>query len=167
MAAINADPDVMRHFPAVQSEEETRGFIERNQAMQAERGHCYFAAELRATGEVVGFIGLAYQDYEADFTPCVDIGWRLSPKVWGKGLATEGARACLDFAFNDLRLAEVVAIAVLANTPSIRVMEKIGMKHKGTFMHPALADFPKLKKCVLYRLEHTSCRSGFSPNPET
>ncbi len=49
------------------------------------RGYCYFATDELTSGKFIGFIGLMYQNYEADFTPCVDIGWRLAKKYWGKG----------------------------------------------------------------------------------
>lgn len=151
MAAINADERVMEYFPSTQTEEETKGFIGRSQAHQEKHGYCYFAAETRADNRLIGFIGLAYQTYEADFTPCTDIGWRLHPDVWGQGLATEGAKACLDFAFGELGLDQVVSVAVKQNAPSIRVMEKIGMHYDSDFDHPALVESPRLSKCVLYR----------------
>jgi len=150
MAEINADARVMEFFPATQTEEQTKAFIGRQHLQQQERGYCYFAAELRKTGRLIGFIGISYQDYDAHFTPCVDIGWRLHPDVWGQGLATEGAKACLDFAFQTLKLPELVAVAVSQNTPSTRVMEKIGMTYDSSFDHPALSHHPDLKTCVLY-----------------
>ncbi|MEM9258551.1 MAG: GNAT family N-acetyltransferase [Bacteroidota bacterium] len=153
MATINADERVMEYFPSTQSEEETMGFINRNQVHQEKHGYCYFAAETRNDNRLIGFIGLAYQTYEADFTPCTDIGWRLHPDVWGQGLATEGARACLDFAFGELELDQVVAVAVKQNTPSIRVMEKLGMDYGSEFIHPALVEHPSISRCVLYTVK--------------
>lgn len=151
MAAINAHPEVMHYFPSVQTEEQTKGFIGRQHLQQQERGYCYFAAELRETGQVIGFIGISYQDYEADFTPCVDIGWRLHPDAWGKGFATEGAKVCLAFAREELGLTEIVAVAVKANLPSIKVMERIGMRYHSQFKHPALKAYPALEDCVVYK----------------
>lgn len=153
MAAINANPEVMRYFPGTQSEERTLDFIERQRTQQQERGYCYFAAEHREDQRLIGFIGISFQDYEAPYTPAVDIGWRLDPEYWGKGLATEGARACLDFAFGELGLEEIVAVAVAQNVPSLRVMEKIGLTRRGSFDHPVLVDFPHLKTCVWYSTE--------------
>lgn len=150
MAAISGDPRVMQHFPSTQSEEHTRSFIERMQQQFNEKGYCYFATELLATQKVIGFIGLSYQDYEASFTPCMDIGWRLSPDVWGQGLATEGAAACLDFGHETLGVKTIHAIATSANKPSIRVMEKIGMHYCGSFQHTLLKDHPDISTCVLY-----------------
>lgn len=153
MAEINADDRVMEFFPSTQTEEQTKEFIGRQHLQQKERGHCYFAAELRTTGRLIGFIGISYQNYDAHFTPCVDIGWRLHPDVWGQGLATEGAQACLTFAFEDLNLTEIVAVAVQQNMPSTRVMEKIGMTYHSSFDHPALAHRPDLKTCVLFTIK--------------
>ncbi|MFT7120394.1 MAG: RimJ/RimL family protein N-acetyltransferase [Neolewinella sp.] len=152
MAEINAHADVMRYFPSTQTEEQTAGFISRQMAQQAERGYCYFAAETRNDGRLIGFIGISHQAYKAPFTPCIDIGWRLHPDAWRKGYATEGAQACLDFAFNELGLEEVISLAVAQNTPSFGVMEKIGMQRVGSFRHPALADTPEIEECVWYRV---------------
>ena len=148
MATINASPAVMRYFPSTQTAEQTQAFITRQIAQQQERGYCYFAAETRHDARLVGFIGLSYQDYAAPFTPAVDIGWRLHPDVWRQGLATEGARACLDFAFTKLHVDRVVSVAILQNTPSTGVMEKIGMRRMGEFDHPALVDYPEIQRCV-------------------
>jgi RimJ/RimL family protein N-acetyltransferase len=150
MAEINADARVMEFFPSTQTEEQTKEFIGRQHLQQQERGHCYFATELQESGRMIGFIGISYQDYDAHFTPCVDIGWRLHPDVWGQGLATEGAKACLDFAFQELKLPELVAVAVQQNIASTRVMEKIGMSYDSSFDHPVLAHRPDLQTCVLY-----------------
>lgn len=152
MHRMNADPRVMAHFPATLTEAESKAFIERLMAAQHEHGYSYFAAEERNSANVIGFIGMAYQDYEAPFNPATDIGWRLMPEYWGKGYATEGARACLDFAFEALGLSEVVAVAVAQNTPSLRVMQRIGMKEAGWFKHPKLKDNPELEECFLYRI---------------
>lgn len=151
LTTINANPEVMRYFPAPQTEAQTLAFIERQQRQQSERGYCYFAAENRTDGRLIGFIGLSYQEYDAPFTPAADIGWRLHPDYWRKGLATEGARACLDFAFTTLHLPEVVSVAVLQNEPSFGVMEKIGMHRMGEFPHPALTGHPEIERCAWYR----------------
>lgn len=122
------------------------------QKMFDENSYCYFATELLATGEFIGFIGLCEQTYEADFTPCIDIGWRLKESAWGKGFATEGAQACLQYAFNVLQLSTIFSIAPIVNTPSIAVMKKIGMQPIKQFNHPALSGNEYLKLCWLYRI---------------
>ena len=117
-------------------------------------GFGWWAAELRETGAFIGFIGLSHIPFEAHFTPAVEIGWRLASAYWGRGYATEGARAALEAAFTQLGLAEIVAITVLANMRSRRVMERIGMTHDSTgdFDHPRLADGDPLRRHVLYRI---------------
>lgn len=150
MSLINADANVMRYFPSTQDEAQTRGFIERMQLMFNERGYCYFATERLDHQNLIGFIGIAYQEYEADFTPCVDIGWRLTSTEWGNGFATEGAKRCLEYGFQELNLESIMSVAPSMNQNSINVMKKIGMQFKYTFKHPKLAEFPNLEECVLY-----------------
>lgn len=152
MHAVSSNPDVMRYFPAVATEEQTKAFISRQHVQQEKRGYCFFAAELRETGQVIGFIGLSYLDMDIEFAPCVEIGWRLHPDYWGKGLAPEGARACLDFGFNELGLEAIYADAPVINLPSQAVMRKIGMTEYCTFKHPGLEDFPEIETCVAYRI---------------
>lgn len=150
MALLNQDVEVMEFFPNRPSLAETRAFVERMQAHQSSHGFCYFAVDRLDTGSFVGFIGLLTQTYEADFTPCVDIGWRLSRSSWGQGFATEGARRCLEYAFNDIGLERVVSATPKANQKSIAVMQKIGMQFQKHFDHPALLGHEHLRKCVLY-----------------
>lgn len=150
MAAINADPEVMKHFPSTRSLEETATFITRMQQLSGEKGFCYFAVDVLGTGEFIGFTGLAVQTFVTDFTPCTDIGWRLKKEAWGKGYATEGAARCLRYAFDTLQLGQVLSMAPQVNTPSIRVMQKIGMQYVKHFTHPLLDAGSHLQPCVLY-----------------
>lgn len=147
---MNGDPEVMRYFPSVQTPDQNLAFLQRMQQQYQHRGYCYFAAELLETQCFIGFAGLSYQDYPAPFTPCVDIGWRLLREAWGKGYATEAARRCRDFAFEMAGLDRIISVAPVVNTPSIHVMEKLGMKHRGIFRHPRLKDHPALEACVWY-----------------
>ncbi|WP_162903054.1 GNAT family N-acetyltransferase [Taibaiella koreensis] len=128
MAAINGDPAVMRHFPALQTMAETAAALQRFRNMYAEKGYCFYAVETLNEKQFIGFIGLSWITYEAPFTPCTEIGWRLSAASWGKGYATEGAKRCLEHAFHTLKLDNIKAVAPLVNEPSIRVMQKSGMK---------------------------------------
>lgn len=152
-AKINGDPDVMEYFPATLSEEETSGFIDRLQKHYDKHGFNYFATEILETGELIGFIGLAFQEYEAFFTPAVDIGWRLKKSAWGKGYATEGARKCLEFAFNELNLDRIISTCTGKNSKSESVMKKIGMVKIGEFNHPRLKDYPEYEKCICYGID--------------
>jgi RimJ/RimL family protein N-acetyltransferase len=117
-------------------------------------GFGLFAAELQETGECIGFVGLAVPRFEARFTPCVEIGWRLSAHHWGSGLATEGAREVARYAFEELGLAGLVSFTVPHNVRSRRVMEKIGMIRDACedFDHPGIAEGHALRRHVLYRL---------------
>lgn len=148
---MNTDPDVMEFFPTLYTQKQTVDFIKRMQEMFVRKSFCYFAVEILETAEFIGFIGMAEQNYQAEFTPCVDIGWRLSTKYWQKGYATEGAKRCLEFAFEELSLTSIYSIATENNANSLKVMEKIGMEKVMNFEHSLLSDYPTLKTCVLYR----------------
>jgi RimJ/RimL family protein N-acetyltransferase len=153
-AGMNADPRVMRYFPGVLTRAESDTAFDRIQEHFRTRGLGLFAAELRDDGAFAGFIGLSVPRFEAHFTPCVEIGWRLLPECWNRGLATEGARAVVRYAFESVGLMELVSFTVPANTASRRVMEKLGMSHdeKDDFDHPNLEDGHPLRRHVLYRL---------------
>jgi RimJ/RimL family protein N-acetyltransferase len=152
MTSINNDAEVMTYFPNTYNEEQTAAFVARMRQSYEERGYCYFAVETIADGRFIGFIGLAWQTYEAPFTPCTDIGWRLDKAAWGRGYATEGAMRCLEYAFHDLGLETIVAVAPQINSPSVNVMQKIGMVHTLDFEHPVLAQSPHLQPCVCYAI---------------
>ncbi|SDL70451.1 Protein N-acetyltransferase, RimJ/RimL family [Salinimicrobium catena] len=152
-AAMNADEEVMKHFPKPLSREESAEFLDRLFKHYAKHGYCYFAAEVLESREFIGFIGLAFQSYAAPFTPATDIGWRLKRSAWGKGYATEGAKRCLQFAFEDLQLEKVISTCPKQNHRSELVMQKIGMKKASEFDHPKLQDSPELQKCVVYEIE--------------
>jgi RimJ/RimL family protein N-acetyltransferase len=106
---ITSDPRVMEFFPAIPTREQSNELVDRCMTHHREHGFTFFAAELRETGELAGFIGLARTPFEAHFTPCVEIGWRLGFEFWNRGLATEGARAALRYGFERLELDEIVA----------------------------------------------------------
>ncbi len=152
MAAMNADPDVMEFFPGTKGYTETVAFIERMQQQLADKGYCYYAVDKLENGEFIGFIGISVQAFEASFTPCIDIGWRLCKQEWNKGYATEGAQRCIDYAFNELNINKLTAIAPKANVKSERIMKKIGMVRVQDFIHPLLQDDERLRDCVLYEI---------------
>jgi len=153
-AAMNADPLVMRHFAAPLTPEESDDMIDRCIAHHREHGFTFFAVELRENGAFLGLTGMARPSFEAHFTPCVEIGWRIAREHWNRGYATEAARECLRFAFQDLGLKEVVAFTVPANHASRRVMEKLGMTRSPAddFDHPRLPEGHPLRRHVLYRV---------------
>ena len=153
MIAINADPKVMEFFPGIPTVDQTITFIHKMQKQFEKNGFCYFAVDKLDDGEFIGFIGLAEQTFEAEFTPCIDIGWRIKQQYWGKGYAREGAKKCFDFAFNDLKIKTIKSIAPEINLKSVHMMQKIGMRKVSTFNHPLLKDHEHLKTCVLYELK--------------
>ena len=152
-AALNADPEVMRHFPAPLSCAESDAIALRCQALIAERGWGgFWAVEERGSGAFVGMIGL-HEPANLPCSPCVEVGWRLARAHWGKGYATEGAAAALRFAFEVLELAEVVSFTSIHNTRSEAVMQRLGMRRDAaTFMHPALPAGHRLAEHGLYRM---------------
>src|SRR6059058_4279788 len=127
-ASLNADPAVIEFLSRCLTRAESDEFAERVRSELAQRGWGLWAVEVREQGEFIGFVGLSEPSFEAHFTPCTEIGWRLARSSWGRGYATEAARACLDFAFRSLGLSEVVAFTVPANARSRAVMERLGMR---------------------------------------
>ncbi len=150
MIEINTDPLVMEYFPSIPSEEQTLAFVKKMKVQFETKGYCYFAVEKLKNNEFIGFIGLSEPTFESDFTPCIDIGWRLKSSEWNNGFATEGAKTCLKFGFENLKIKTIYSIAPIVNEKSILVMEKIGMAKVKNFMHPLLKDYPYLEDCVLY-----------------
>ena len=150
-AAMSADPEVMEFFPATLDRVAADAVFDRIAASLEERGWGLWAVE--ADGAFVGFTGLQPVPFEAAFTPAIEIGWRLARSAWGRGFATEAARASLDYAWRELALDEVVAMAVPANRRSLAVMRKLGMTHDPAddFDHPRLADGP-LRRHMLFRV---------------
>lgn len=154
-AALNADPEVMRCFPAPLAREESDALVSRSSARIEEQGWGLWAVEVVGRTPFAGFVGLAAPGFEAHFTPAVEVGWRLAREQWGKGYATEGARAALAFGFDELGLAEIVSFTSVANERSRRVMERLGMARDtaGDFDHPVLPPAHALQRHVLYRLQ--------------
>ena len=153
-AALNADPEVMEHFPSTLSREESDAMAARIRRSAAERGFGLFAVEAPGVAPFVGFTGLSSPRFELPFTPCVEVAWRLDRAYWGRGYATEAARASCRFGFEDLGLGEIVSFTAVGNLRSRRVMERLGMtRAEGEdFDHPALPEGHPLRRHVLYRL---------------
>ena len=150
---INSDYENMRFFPSVLTREESDAMADRISGKIEKDGFGLFAVVLKETDEFIGFIGLSVPSFKADFTPRVEIGWRLHKRFWKKGLATEGAKAVLDFAFSELKLDELVSFTAEINLPSIAIMERIGMVRDadGDFDHPNVDKSSELCRHVLYR----------------
>ena len=152
-ARMTADPRVQEHFPSVMTREQSDALAARIRGLMEERGWGLWAVE---TPEIpfAGYVGLSVPAFEAHFTPCVEVGWRLAAEAWGRGYASEGARAAVAFGFGRAGLDEIVSFTVPQNLRSRRVMEKLGMTHDPAddFDHPALKDDPRMRRHVLYRL---------------
>ncbi len=151
---INQDPKVIEHLKGPLTIEKVRSFITAANEQQENRGYTLWAAELKDTGELMGFIGLNYDEWKSHFTPSVEIAWRLGSHFWGKGYATEGARSALEYGFTKCNLKEIFSFTVPANTRSSHVMEKIGMRRdsRGDFAHPEIDPDHRLSHHILYRL---------------
>ena len=150
-AELNADPVTMERLPTVLDRAASDDLAERIGADLDERGWGLWAVEVPGRTGFAGFVGLNPPDFEADFTPCVEIGWRLHRDHWGHGFATEGARAVLDHAFTVVGFDEIVSFTSVGHAASRHVMEKIGLHHVGEFDHPRLAGH-HLERHVLYRI---------------
>ncbi|MGD0543171.1 MAG: GNAT family N-acetyltransferase [Candidatus Acidiferrales bacterium] len=150
---MNADPRVMEFMPECMMRAESDLLFERINEHFRKHGFGLFAAELREERAFIGFVGLAVPSFKAHFTPCVEIGWRLSADHWGRGLATEAAQAVVKYGFDELALDELVSFTVPQNMRSRRVMEKIGMTHNAAddFDHPNLPEGHPLRRHVMYR----------------
>ena len=121
-AALNADPLVMEHFPALLTREQSDAFVDRCVVQLQDNSYGWWAIEIRTSGEFIGFVGLAVPTWEAAFTPCTEIGWRLARSAWGFGDATEAANVVLATAFGPIGLEEVVSFTTVRNFRSRRVM---------------------------------------------
>lgn len=152
-SAMCADPEVMKYFPGVLTKEECSQFITRMNAMQAEKGYCYFAVDTLADREFIGFIGLKWQTSDVLDHPFLDIGWRIGKDFWGRGYASEGAERCLQWAFQNTNEENIYATAAVENKASIRVMEKIGMHYWREFSDPVFAGHPEYDKVVVYSIK--------------
>lgn len=149
LAALNADPRVMEHFPSVLARAESDALFDRINAHFDRHGFGFWA--LDADGVFIGFVGLQHVPFEAVFTPSIEIGWRLAHAAWGRGYASEAARAALHHGFTSLRLCDVVSFTALSNLRSRAVMERIGMQYDCDFEHPRLPPGHRLRRHVLYR----------------
>ncbi len=152
-AALNADPRVMQHFPEPLSRQASNEMAEKIRTLIKQRGWGFWAVEVKDTEPFIGFCGLHVPIATLPFSPCVEIGWRLSSTHWGKGYASEAARGALHVAFQQLGLSEIVSFTTVGNRRSRRVMERIGMNYSGEFEHPGLPERSPLRPHVLYRLQ--------------
>lgn len=154
-AKMNSDPDVMRYFPNPLNQEQSDAMVDKCQRLICQNGYGFWAVEHKDGKRFIGMIGLHSPQNDLPFSPCIEIGWRLDKAYWGQGLAVEGAKACLDFAFTTLNLSQVVSFTAKINLPSQRVMQKLGMHFMYEFNHPAVKH-PSLTRHVLYVIDKQS-----------
>lgn len=161
-AELNRDPVVMEYLAAPLSREASDALAAGIEAHFGAHGFGLFAVEVVEDRTFAGFVGLSIPRFEAHFTPCVEIGWRLAARCQGRGFATEGARAVLAFGFETLALGEIVSFTVPANVRSRRVMEKLGMTRSAAedFDHPGVPEGHPLRRHVLYRKRSPDGRAG-------
>lgn len=157
-AALNADPRVTEFFAKTYTRELSEASAAAIRAQLKRDGFGWWALEIRGGPSFIGSIALQAVPFEAAFTPAHEIGWRLASQYWGRGYATEGARAALDFAFNELKWPEVVAFTAASNLRSQRVMERLGMTHDvgDDFDHPRVEEGHPLRRHLLYRISASS-----------
>jgi RimJ/RimL family protein N-acetyltransferase len=153
-AAINADPEVMEYYPAPLARERSDALIERFEATFERHGYGLWAVELPSERPLAGYVGLFPVEPELPFAPAVELGWRLARECWGRGIATEAARAAIAFAFEQRGIDELVAYTAAINERSRRVMERLEMTRdpEGDFRHPGREVSGRLEAHVLYRL---------------
>jgi ribosomal-protein-alanine N-acetyltransferase len=153
-AALASDPVVMQFLSSRARPETSDQWIDRQRARFAEGDVGYWAVESRETGEFVGAVGLSRPTYEAHFTPAMGVGWRLARQHWQRGYASEAAQAALQYGFEEMRLDEIVAITVPANTRSQQVMRRLSMTYSPAddFDHPRLPEGDPLRRHVLFRM---------------
>jgi|tagenome__1003787_1003787.scaffolds.fasta_scaffold20075074_2 RimJ/RimL family protein N-acetyltransferase len=164
---LSTDPEVMRFFPSMPTREQVFGLVERHRENLATGRPGLFAVSLiepddagvstsstSGPTELIGFVGLATPSFDAPFMPCVEIGWRLAKRAWGRGYATEAGQAVLAHGFDTLGVPEVVSFTAVLNEPSIAVMRRLGMHRDPAedFDHPRVPEGHPVRRHVLYRL---------------
>lgn len=153
-ARLNADPEVMEYFPAPLTRHDSDLLVDRIEAGFDQHGFGLWAIEVAADRQFIGFTGLSVPRFDAHFTPAVEVGWRLARSAWGRGYATEAARAALEYGFARVGLPAIVSFTAAVNARSRRVMERLGMSRDPAddFDHPNLPPGHRLRPHVLYRI---------------
>ena len=152
-AKMNANTEVMEFFPKPLTGGETDILIERIEGHFEKYNYGLYAVDKLENSEFIGFVGFMNATFDASFTPCTEIGWRIKYEEWNKGFATEGAKRCLKFGFEYLELTEIHSFTSCLNLKSEKVMQKIGMKKIGEFEYPGTEIGIKLRRHMLYKID--------------
>jgi len=147
-AAMNSNKEVMQFYVNPYNVEVSKNLLMNLKQLFEKKGYTMFCVELKESNEFAGFVGIMDATFQTE--PAIEIGWRLLPEFWNKGLATEGAKRCLKYAFEELSIEKIYAVTSIPNKPSERVMQKIGMKKVGEFMHPKIEEEHPLALHVKY-----------------
>ena len=160
-ARLNDDPVVMEFFPGRLNREKSDELVDRIESDFEVQGYGLWAAEVPGIAPFIGFVGLNIAKFPAHFTPALEVGWRLDRAYWGYGYATEGGRAALGFAFDELGVDQVVSFTTVANERSRRVMERLGLRRdpRDDFEHPNLPEGHRMRSHVLYRINRSAWKS--------
>jgi RimJ/RimL family protein N-acetyltransferase len=160
---MSQDREVMEHFPGLFTREQAAAGLARQASFITEKGYGFWAVEVVGGAPFIGFCGIKDVLFDAPFTPAIEVGWRLARPHWGKGYATEAARASIEYGFGTLGVDEIVAFLLPANHRSAAVCERLGMRRdpSGDFDHPlippgtiSVGGHPQ-QRHILYRLSRT------------
>jgi ribosomal-protein-alanine N-acetyltransferase len=161
-AALNADPEVARYLGGALDRAASDALAVKIRRHFELHGFGLYAVEIEGVCAFGGFVGLSIPTFEAHFTPCVEIGWRLARSLWRRGYASEAARAVLQHGFEQVGLDEIVSFTARRNQRSIAVMQRLGMQYSGEFSHPGLPRDHSLCAHVLYRLRRDAAEAAAS-----
>ncbi len=157
-AEMSADPEAMKYLGGIWDEATSDGFIDRCIAHLSDHGFGVCALEIKQKNTLIGFAGLKKVSFKANFTPAIEIGWRLGKPYWNKGYATEAATEILTYAFHQLGIKEVISYVTPQNKASLKVMHKLGMSsnENENFKHPNMKQDDPMAEMVLYRIKSTN-----------
>ena len=158
-AALSADPEVMKYYPNTLNKKKSYEFAQKCENLISMKGWGFWAVELKNNNEFIGFVGLHNPETNLPFSPCTEIGWRIAKSYWGYGYAAEAGNASLKYAFEKLKLIEIVSFTTLSNTKSISVMKKLNMVNTlNNFNHPSMPCGHVLQEHVLYKITNEKWR---------
>jgi RimJ/RimL family protein N-acetyltransferase len=164
-AAMNADPAVMRYFPATMDRRASDASVDVIEERFERQGFGLWALELLDTGAFIGFTGLNPMPDGVPGAGGMEVGWRLATRAWHHGYATEAAAAAVDVAFSGAGLAEIWSMTAVLNEPSLAVMRRLGMTRHAYFDHPRIEPGHPVRPHVAYRLRNPAVLAGGRRSP--